>query len=40
MRKALLLVVGIGAGVLAAVRRRKAQDSTALWREATSDASR
>ena len=40
MRKALLLVIGLSAGVVAAIRRRKAQDSTALWHEATSDASR
>ncbi len=40
MRKLVLLLVGIGAAVVAAARRRKAHDSAELWREATSDASR
>jgi hypothetical protein len=38
--KRLALLFGAAAAALAVLRRRKAQDTTALWREATSDTSR
>jgi hypothetical protein len=38
--KAVLLVVGLAAGVVAALRRRQARARADLWREATSDSSR
>jgi hypothetical protein len=40
MSKPFLLALGVAAAAFAALRRRKGQDSTALWREATSDSSR
>ncbi|HEU5007616.1 MAG TPA: hypothetical protein VFT67_11610 [Jatrophihabitantaceae bacterium] len=40
MRKAVLLLVGLGAAAAATLRRRKAHDSAALWHEATADSSR
>jgi len=38
--KSLVLLLGAAAAALAVLRRRKARDTTALWREATSDTSR
>ena len=40
MRKPLLLIVALAGAVIATLKKRKAQDSAALWREATSDSSR
>jgi hypothetical protein len=40
VRKTVLLLVGLGAAAVATLRRRKAQDSAALWHEATADPSR
>jgi hypothetical protein len=38
--KRLLVLLGLAGAALAVLKRRKDQDATALWREATSDSSR
>ena len=40
MRRPLLLIVALAGAIIATLKRRKAHDSAALWREATSDTSR
>ncbi|MGH8961748.1 MAG: DLW-39 family protein [Jatrophihabitantaceae bacterium] len=40
MTKPFFLALGLAAAAFAVLRRRKGQDSAALWREATSDTSR